>query len=138
MSKKLTRRELKGVIKDCIKELLFEDGTLSTIVAEVAKGMSSQPIIEVKQENKKQEEANRRMLDNAFKKKASEAKEKLLEAIGRDSYKGMNVFEGTTPLTEKQSRGGAHSGPLDTVAPNDPGIDITKIPGMSQWKHLIK
>ena len=138
MSNKLTRKELKSVIKECIKELLFEDGTLSTIVAEVAKGMPSRPIVEAKQENQKQDRPNKRMMDNAFKKKTSETKEKLLEAIGRDAYKGINVFEGTTPFSERQNRDGAASGPLDTVAPSDPGIDISKIPGMSQWKHLIK
>ena len=143
MSNKLTRKELKSVIKECIKELLFEDGTLSTIVAEGAKGMPSRPIVEAKQEsqkqeNQKQDRPNKRMMDNAFKKKASETKEKLLEAIGRDAYKGINVFEGTMPFSERQNRDGSASGPLDTVAPSDPGIDITKIPGMSQWKHLIK
>ena len=36
----MKRSELKGIVKECIKEILFEEGVLSNLVAEVAFGIS--------------------------------------------------------------------------------------------------
>ena len=36
----MKRSELKIIIKDCVKEILFEEGVLSSIVAEVALGVA--------------------------------------------------------------------------------------------------
>ena len=39
------KKKLKPLIKECIKEVIFEDGTLSSIVSEVVQGMG-QTIVE--------------------------------------------------------------------------------------------
>ena len=36
----MKKSELKNIIKECIREVIFEDGMLTKIVAEVAQGMS--------------------------------------------------------------------------------------------------
>ena len=49
MKKEELKKVLKPLIKECIKEVMFEDGTLSTIIAEVAVGLgasSKQQIVE--------------------------------------------------------------------------------------------
>lgn len=38
MNKNELKKVLKPLIKECIKEVMFEDGTLSSIIAEVMKG----------------------------------------------------------------------------------------------------
>ena len=47
MKKSELKETLKPLIKECIKEVMFEDGTLSTIIAEVVKGVGVQtPLVE--------------------------------------------------------------------------------------------
>lgn len=120
MNKNELKKILKPLIKECIKEVIFEEGSLSTIISEVVKGTSgSQRIVETerpKQDFVRQEQQMR---------EAKERKRKLLDSIGRDSYNGVNLFEGTTPAPAPSTSNG--QGPLDGVAPNDPGVDISSI-----------
>ena len=122
MKKNELKKILKPLIKECIKEVIFEEGALSTIITEVVKGTSnSQQIIDTKAQKPKQDFARQE-------KKLQEAKErkrKLLDSIGRDAYNGVNLFEGTTPAPAPSS--GQGQGPLDGVAPSDPGVDISNI-----------
>ena len=122
MKKNELKKILKPLIKECIKEVIFEEGALSTIISEVMKGTSSsQQIVETTTQHPKQNFARQE-------KKLQEAKErkrKLLDSIGRDAYNGVNLFEGTTPTPAPSS--GQGQGPLDGVAPSDPGVDISNI-----------
>ena len=121
MKKNELKKMLKPLIKECIKEVIFEDGALSTIISEVVKGTSgSQPIVEAKAHQPKQDFARQE-------KKMEEAKQrrkKLLDSIGTDAYNGVNLFEGTTPAPAQKQQG---QGPLDRLAPSDPGFDISSI-----------
>ena len=81
----MKKSELKSIIKECVKEVLFEEGVLSNLVAEVAFGIAKAqaPIVETKQppqmgtvmmqEAREQEEEARR-------KKLLETKRKMLDA----------------------------------------------------------
>ena len=44
----MKKSELKSIIKECVKEVLFEEGVLSNLVAEVAFGIAKAqtPIVE--------------------------------------------------------------------------------------------
>ena len=53
-------------------------------------------------------------------------KKQLLDAIGKDAYGGVNLFEGTTPAPAPNSAG---QGPLSGVSGNDPGVDISNLFG---------
>ena len=122
MKKNELKKILKPLIKECIKEVIFEEGALSTIISEVMKGTSgAQQIVEVKAQSPKQDFARqeRKM------KESKERKRKLLDSIGKDAYNGVNLFEGTTPAPAPSS--GQGQNPLDGVAPNDPGVDISGI-----------
>jgi len=117
------KKILKPLIKECIKEVIFEEGVLSTVITEVMKGTSgSQRIVET--ERPRQTKQN--FVDREKKlKEAKERKRKLLDSIGKDAYNGVDLFEGTTPAPAPRTNQG--QGPLDSVAPNDPGVDISSI-----------
>jgi len=121
MKKNELKNMLKPLIKECIKEVIFEDGALSTIISEVMKGTSgSQQIVETRTQQPKQDfERQERKMEEA-----KQRRKKLLDSIGTDAYNGVNLFEGTTPAPAPQQQG---QGPLDGVAPSDPGVDISSI-----------
>ena len=120
MKKNELKKILKPLIKECIKEVIFEEGALSTIISEVMKGTSgSQRIVETERPKQDFARQERKMQE------AKERKRKLLDSIGREAFNGVNLFEGTTPTTTPSSTQG--QGPLDSVAPNDPGVDISGI-----------
>ena len=123
MSKNELKKILKPLIKECIKEVIFEEGVLSTVISEVMKGTSgSQRIVETKQP--KQTRQNFENRERKLK-EAKARKRKLLDSIGREAYNGVDLFEGTTPAPAPRTSQG--QGPLDDVAPGDPGVDISSI-----------
>ena len=48
MNKTQLKKLIKPVVKECIQEVLIEEGLLTEVVAQVASGMSRQPIVENK------------------------------------------------------------------------------------------
>ena len=121
MNKTELKKILRPLIKECIKEVIFEEGTLSTIISEVVRGTSAvQRISEVqnvRQEQKVHETKRKRLL---------EQKRKMLDAIGKDAYNGVNLFEGTSPTPAPRGTSSPHgSGALDGIAPSDPGVDLS-------------
>ena len=137
----MKKSELKNIIKEGIKEILFEEGVLSNLVAEVAFGITKAQgtLVEaapVKQdtaalaESREQEAEQRR-------KKLLETKRKMLDAIGNS--KMSNVFEGTEPLRQGGSPGDSPGqGPMSGRAANDAGIDISGLFSVAgaKWKAL--
>jgi hypothetical protein len=132
MNKTQLKKILKPLIKECIKEVIFEDGTLSTIISEVVKGTSGQPVIKEAIQPAVQTERVQQK-----RKQLREQKRKMLDAIGRDAYNGVDLFEGTTPAPSASSQRSPHgSKALDGVAPNDPGVDISAFASSGIWKKL--
>ena len=138
----MKKSELKSIIKECVKEVLFEEGVLSNLVAEVAFGITkaqqtlveSAPVSQVSsaklEEAKAQgeEEKRRRLL---------ETKRKMLNAMG--SSKLANVFEGTEPLKQGGQPGKVSPhGPMSGRDPSDAGVDISGLFGLAgqKWQHL--
>lgn len=120
MKKNELKNMLKPLIKECVKEVIFEEGALSTIISEVMKGTSgTQRIVETERPKQDFAERERKL------KEAKTRKRQLLDSIGKDAYNGVDLFEGTTPTSAPRS--GQGQGPLDSVAPNDPGVDISGI-----------
>ena len=136
MNKNELKKILKPLIKQCIKEVIFEDGTLSTIISEVATGLGSANVIsEATPATKKQnletdfeaKQRRQKKLQNL-----QEQKKKMLDAIGKDAFNGVDLFEGTTPAPAQQEQS---KGALAGVAPSDPGVDISTLP-TGMWKKL--
>ena len=130
MNKTQLKKLIKPVVKECIQEVLIEEGLLTEVVAQVTAGMSRQPIVESKpkktndklfnedlQMQRKTREAN---------KKLQEHRKKLLDSIGGDAYNGVDLFEGTKPLSNtRESQGPSVLGD----DPSDAGVDISSIMG---------
>ena len=132
MNKNELKQVLKPLIKECIREVIFEEGALSSVVSEVVKGMG-QPIVESKQtfpaKQKPQYET-----DEQAKARLAAKRKKMMEAVGGDAYNGVNLFEGTTPMAESTNQ----QGPLSGVDPNDAGVDISSIMNKSAaiWSKM--
>jgi hypothetical protein len=141
MNKEQLKKTLKPMIKECIKEVIFEEGILSGIISEVVKGTSGGRIVETQQPvNYRQQEVDYEQQERERKAR----RRKMLDSIGRDSYNGVDLFEGTQPLSSRDAGRGATSTPhgskaLDGVAPNDPGVDLSAF-GMNPrvWSKLAK
>lgn len=146
MKKEELKKMLRPLIKECIREVIFEDGSLSTIISEVMKTNPQQPVIQERESNPGQvkfespEKANQRLQERT---EAQKQKRKaLLDSIGRDAYNGVDLFEGVEPLSNRdsgrssQSPHGARA--LDGVAPGDPGVDISKFASSGIWKKLAE
>jgi len=139
----MKKSELKSIIKECVKEVLFEEGILSNLVAEVAFGIAKAqaPIVETKQQapqlNTAMMQEAREQEEEARRKKLLETKRKMLDAMG--SSKMANVFEGTEPLKQggSPSASPAH-GPMANRDPNDAGVDISGLFSLAgqKWNAL--
>jgi len=135
MKKSEFKQILKPLIKECIKEVIFEDGTLSGIIAEVAQGLSTaqvnapQPIREQKIIHSN--EPGEAILE--ARKSLEETKRSLQNSTG---LKG--IFEGITPMRSSGGGQGSKHSALRDKDPGDPGVDISgimKIAG-SAWNQL--
>jgi len=126
MKKSELKLILKPLIKECIKEVIFEEGVLSNIVSEVAQGLGGQTIVETKQQPttpQRNYEKERQVAQQ----KLQETRKRMLEAIGSDSYNGVDLFAGTTPTrAPAESKQGD---PLAGIDPGDPGVDISGLFG---------
>tara|TARA_R100000008_G_C3570105_1_gene161543 strand:+ start:707 stop:1132 length:426 start_codon:yes stop_codon:yes gene_type:complete len=140
MKKNDLKTLIKPLVKECIHEVLIEEGLLSNVVAEVAKGMQGNLVVESRQKqpndlvredlqiNRKSEEARLKL---------EQHRAKLMNSINSEAYNGVNLFEGTEPMSQyesKEPKGGA----VDLGSPKDAGVDISSlVPGASKiWKAM--
>tara|TARA_B100001250_G_scaffold190052_1_gene163223 strand:- start:262 stop:708 length:447 start_codon:yes stop_codon:yes gene_type:complete len=131
MKKSELKKILKPLVSECIKESLMEDGLISGVIAEVVRGMSA-PVKAAPVPPTEDEVATERMQRNAFSPPQTdtlkEHRQKLMSAIGGESYNGVNLFEGTTPAPG-QAAAQTQSSPLANQNPTDPGVDISNLFG---------
>jgi len=125
MNKNELKKVLKPLIKECIKEVIFEDGTLSSIIAEVMKGTQQAPAQPIVEQRQYQPPQPRLETDDEARTRLAAKRKTLMDSIGQGAYNGVNLFEGTTPAPAQNS--GQGQGALDGVAPSDPGVDISKL-----------
>jgi len=131
MNKKELKAILKPLIKECIKEVIFEEGSLSTIIKEVFSVAQNKDLIfETKKSKITVEEKQNKQQEFEQKKIAElrEHKKKLLEIIGKDAFGGIDLFEGTTPLStggNPEAKLPGAVGPLSGLESSDPGVDIS-------------
>lgn len=130
MKKSELKKVLKPIIQECVKEVIFEDGVLSGIITEVARGLrGSDPIVAAPSPVAPIKEHVKRAAPNVdHSKRLKEHKKKLLEAIGGDAFNGVNLFEGTSPIIAQQGPE-QQAGSLSDHEPHDPGVDISSLFG---------
>ena len=142
MKKNELKALIKPVVKECIHEVLLESGLLTNIVSEVAQGMNQNVIVETKQKQSDalfNEDLQIKKQVQESNKKLKQHRTKLMDSIGADAYNGVNLFEGTDPLTNREAASsGPKPGAVDLGDPNDAGVDISSlVGGASQiWKAM--
>ena len=153
MNKAQLKKLIKPVVKECIQEVLIEEGLLTEVVSQVTAGLAKQPLVETREPNTKMGLGKRTNIpnDNLFNedlqmqrksretnKKLQEHRRKLLDSIGSDAYNGVDLFEGTEPLRNTGSPGQAHKPSVLGDDPNDAGVDISSIMGNSSkiWQAI--
>lgn len=135
MNRAELKKTLKPLIKECIREVLLEEsGVLSRVVSEVVGGITNPQQQVVTEAASVDDGAEIRRREQEKMRGLREQKRKMLDAIGQSSYNGVDLFEGTTPMSTKGSptpSGNATGGPMRDLDPNDPGVDINSIPGLN-------
>ena len=142
MKKNQLKQLIKPIVKECIQEVLIEEGLLTEVVSQVTAGLTKQPIVENKpkkrndslfnedlQMQRKSREANRKL---------QEHRKKLLDSIGGDAYNGVDLFEGTEPIRESATPGATNRPSVLGDDPTDAGVDISSIMGNAGkiWQAL--
>jgi hypothetical protein len=130
------KRTIKPLVKECIREVLFEEGMLSGIIKEVVSGLGAVPLVENKVDP--QEEVRKKNATKAVNEELRKRKKALLDAIGKDAYPGVDLFEDTKPIIP-QSSPESSAAALSGVASGDSGVDISGIValGGKKWSTLI-
>ena len=133
MKKSDLKQIIKPLVKECIHEVLLEEGLLSNVVAEVAKGLQQNVIVE-SQSRPPRAPAPQQRKSSASTQKINQYRQTLMDSIGNDAYNGVNLFEGTDPMGNSQPA----QGQPDLGDPKDAGVDITAMMDKSSaiWQAL--
>jgi len=118
------KKILKPLIRQTVKEVILEEGLLSGIVAEVAKGLQGSLITE----NKNEIYSSSPEKEEEYERERQRRIKKLNE-----SNKFGDIFKGTKEIQEQSN------GPLSGVSSQDRGVDITAIHTIAngKWKRLM-
>lgn len=142
MNKAQLKKLIKPVVKECIQEVLIEEGLLTEVVSQVAAGMNQQPIVENKQKKKNDnlfnEDLQMKRKTQEVTQKLQEHRKKLLDSIGKDAYNGVDLFEGTEPMKQAGAPGVSHRPSVLGDDPSDAGVDISSLMGNASkvWQAL--
>ena len=129
MKKSELKQLIKPLVKECVQEALIEEGLLSNVVSEVVKGMQTAPLVENgQQEGQAPSNEEIQKMRRARDQVNARRRQDLMDAIGRDAYNGVNLFEGTTALTETEAST-PKAGNVDLGSPGDAGVDISSLVG---------
>ena len=127
----MKKSELKNIIKECVKEIIFEEGILSGIITEVARGLNTANVLPAVRPLPAGPPPGTHM---------SETKKQVLSAIGnrgydkaKQTFSNPELFEGTVPIPNSDGKGA-----LSGVGSSDPGLDITTLPGFGNWGSIAK
>lgn len=112
MKKQDLKALIKPLIKECLMEVLVEEG-FTKLISETVR-VAPQPVQQIRNQMAQQEKPTSLM----------ETKKKMLDAIGST---GFNAFAGTQPLKEDKD-----------LMTEDAGVDISKLLENKQvWKQTL-
>ena len=121
------KKVIRPLIKECIKEVILEEGILSSVVSEVAKGLSGNLVTESKSSGPSEEELRLKAetLENE--------RQERIRRLNESARMSVDVFEGTKEITDT-----SQTSALKGVPPGDSGVDISGILNIAgnKWKHL--
>ena len=127
MKKSDLKKLIKPVVKECIHEVLLEEGLLSNIVSEVATGLQGNVIVETRQQAA-MSQCNEQKREQQKMQQLKEQKRKMLDAIGKDAFNGVDLFENTAPMSSYEAAE-PKAGSVDLGSPRDAGVDISSLMG---------
>ena len=138
MKKNDLKQLIKPLVKECIHEVLLEEGLLSNVVAEVAKGMQGNVIAEAAPRRRQQSadpDIGRKSTES--RQRLKEHRARLMESVNAGAYNGVNLFEGTEAMSGYEA-GEPKAGSVDLGNPNDSGVDISSLMGDASkiWKAM--
>ena len=138
MKKNDLKKIIKPLVKECINEILIEEGLLSNVVSEVAAGLSGTVISESRNQARPaaREEPHRATAKNT-KKQINEYRQQLMDSIGSDAYNGVDLFEGTAPMNSYEAST-PKAGAVDLGDPRDAGVNISSLVGDASkiWRAM--
>ena len=139
MKKSDLKQLIKPLVKECIHEVLLEEGLLSNVVSEVARGLQGNLVVEAQQkqpQNLVDEDLQIKRKTDISRVKIKEHRRKLMDAVGKDAYGGIDLFEGTEPMHSQKPQ--QEQGQADLGDPSDAGVDISSIFGNSSriWEAM--
>ena len=100
-------------------------------MSEVVKGLGTQSIVE--QAPVPRPTPQPKINNNALK----EQRAALMNAINKDAYNGVDLFEGTDAMSSYEATP-QPAGAVDLGNPSDPGVDISSLMGASSqiWNRI--
>ena len=140
MKKSDLKQLIKPLVKECIHEVLLEEGLLSNVVSEVARGLQGNLVVEAQQkqpQNLVDEDLQIKRKTDISRVKIKEHRRKLMDAVGKDAYGGIDLFEGIEPMQGQGPQQG-QEGQADLGDPSDAGVDISSIFGNASqiWQAM--
>jgi putative cell wall-binding protein len=141
MDKNSLKKIIKPLIKECLTEILYEQG-LSRLIEESIKLKSNEMVKESKREENYEIKEQRFLKQasqsvNSQKSKLQEAKKHLLEKIAMN---GFDPFAGSTPINNSEHQITESINPQMSVHPglSNGGVDISGLIGKNKqiWKGL--
>lgn len=126
------KKVLKPLIKQTVKEVLLEEGVLSNIVAEVARGLQA-PVLVESSSAKKDNHQNLKKKEEEY----ESARQDRIRKLNESAAIGVDVFSGVPKIPDSPSSGRGSA--LAHVAPDDRGVDISDIQNLvgNKWRDLI-
>ena len=97
MKSSASKKDLKSLVKECVREIMFEEGMISDLVSEIAGGFAKANLLEVKQptgHNLTERVVERKQAPKVEKKAYTENKRNLTEVL-KKNFGGIDLFEGT-------------------------------------------
>lgn len=139
MDKNSLKKVIKPLIKECLTEILYEQG-LNKLIEESIKTKQREVVKESREEEQTYEAKEVRFMKQAAPNKPSkmqEAKKALLEKIGKN---GFDPFAGSIPMDGGEEQISESINPSVSVLPGiqGAGIDISSLlgPNKQAWKGL--
>jgi len=139
MDKSSLKKVIKPLIKECLTEILYEQG-LNKLIEESIKTKQREVVKENKQQDEVYEEKEKQFIGLGKQNKPNklqEAKKQLLQKI---SMNGFDPFAGSAPLEGTDEQIVENLNPQATVLPGiqGSGVDISGLLGQNKqiWKGL--
>lgn len=110
------KKVMKPIVKQCLREMLLEEGLLSNLIGEVLRGQQRTSINESMRREPPEEKPKSKTT-------TQDERKKLIDKIGKGAYE--NIFEGVSPMTTTG----------DPEAEGDSGIDLSMlstVPGLKR------